>query len=133
MLCARSTLAPLVPQGVERPVARLPVGKAGAVNAAEPDITVVVIVVCDPAGVRVAALETLLTQRLGQTDLTLFRRRHADARQRWNLPLPVLARYGKVSRHAFNSIARYRRSMRLGLEQVPRACAIMGSTTAWHV
>lgn len=53
--------------------------------------------------------------------------RHASARSRWMLPLPVLLRYGKVTRRALRSIARYHRSVHLGPEQVPLACMIMGA------
>ena len=52
--------------------------------------------------------------------------RHAGEQRRWNLPLPVLRRYFKITRRAFRSIARYRHAVRLGLDQVPLACAIMG-------
>jgi hypothetical protein len=50
--------------------------------------------------------------------------RHAE--RRWKPPVPVFQRYFKVSRRAFRSIARHRHTVRLGLEQVPLACAIMG-------
>lgn len=52
--------------------------------------------------------------------------RHASEQRRWNLPLPVLRRYFKVSRRACRSITRYRRTVHLRLEQVPVACMIMG-------
>lgn len=55
----------------------------------------------------------------------VLKRRHAGKR-RWKLPLPVFRHFFKVSLRAFSSIARYRRSVRLGPAQVPLACAIMG-------
>ena len=53
--------------------------------------------------------------------------RHAGVRSRWKLPLPVLRRYGRVTRHAFLRIARHHRRVQLRLEQVPLACLIMGA------
>lgn len=46
---------------------------------------------------------------------------------RWRRPMSIARYYVKVARRAFRSIARDRRAVRLGLQQVPLACAIMGS------